>query len=129
MPARPHGTFAWNEIASSDVERAKSFYAETLGWTFHQFELPGGPYWVVMSGDEMVGGLGGLETGPLPGEKASYWFSFVEVDNIDARVSRAEDLGATIIEAPNDVPNVGRVAVEKNIEAFLNCPRKWTSGY
>jgi uncharacterized protein len=111
MPPRPHGTFAWNEIASTDVERAKAFYEATLGWTFQQFDLPGGPYWVILSGDEMVGGLGGMETGPLPGETASYWFSFIEVDNIDARVDKAEDLGATIIEPPNEVPNVGRVAV------------------
>ena len=33
------------------------------------------------------------------------------MDNIDARVARAEDLGAMIIEPPNDVANVGRVAV------------------
>ena len=30
MPARPHGTFAWNEIATTDVERAMSFYTGTI---------------------------------------------------------------------------------------------------
>ena len=58
MPARPHGSFAWNEIATADVGRAKEFYEATLGWTFQQFDLPSGPYWMIMSGEQMVGGLG-----------------------------------------------------------------------
>jgi predicted enzyme related to lactoylglutathione lyase len=37
-----------------DVEKAKAFYAETLGWTFEEFALPDGAYWVAKSGDKMV---------------------------------------------------------------------------
>lgn len=28
---RPHGSFAWNELLTSDPERAKAFFAETVG--------------------------------------------------------------------------------------------------
>ena len=41
----------------------------------------------------------------------SYWFSFIEVDDIDARISAARAQGAVVLRVPADVPNVGRVAV------------------
>jgi uncharacterized protein len=106
---RPHGTFAWNELLTSDPAAAKSFFAKTLGWSFEDFEL-GVEYSVIKCGDEMVGGLGGLNAGDVPtGE--SYWIGFVEVADIDRRYGLALQLGAHAIRAPHDVPNVGRVAV------------------
>jgi predicted enzyme related to lactoylglutathione lyase len=39
-----------------DVERAKKFYADTLGWTFDGMPMPGGTYWVAKAGGEIVGG-------------------------------------------------------------------------
>lgn len=41
----------------------------------------------------------------------NYWFGFIEVDDLDARVAAALGKGATIIRAAHDVPNAGRVAV------------------
>jgi hypothetical protein len=29
-----HGFFHWNELLARDVERAKRFYADTIGWTY-----------------------------------------------------------------------------------------------
>lgn len=106
-----HGSFVWNELASTDVEKAMDFYARTLGWTFEKFELPSGSYWVIKSGDQLVGGIGSMETASLPGKDSSHWFSFVEVDDVDARIEKAIEEGATILAPPEDVPNVGRVAV------------------
>lgn len=106
---RPHGTFAWNELLTSDPERAMAFFAETLGWTFRSFDL-GAPYWVIMFNDEMVGGLGALSAGDVETSE-SYWLGFIEVYDIDRRYQAALALGAVEIRAPHDVPGVGRVAV------------------
>jgi len=106
-----HGAFVWNELATSDVETAKAFYADTLGWVYEEFPLPDGPYWVAKSGDWYVGGIGGLEIGALGGATTSYWFGFIEVDDVDARFAAALARGATSVRAPHDLPNVGRVAV------------------
>jgi predicted enzyme related to lactoylglutathione lyase len=107
---RPHGTFAWNELLTTDPGKARGFFAETLGWTFQEFDLGAAPYWVAFSGEHMVCGLGGLDAGEVKTDQ-SYWISFLEVDDIDRRYARALELGATEIRAPHDVPNVGRVAV------------------
>lgn len=106
-----HGKFAWNELATTDPERARAFYAETLGWTFESFALPGTAYWIARSGEELVGGLGGMETGAIKGANQPYWFPFIEVDDVDARLAKARAAGAMILQEPEDVPNVGRVAV------------------
>lgn len=105
-----HGAFVWNELATTDPAAAMAFYAATLGWTFEEFPLPDGPYWVARSGGRVVGGLGGMETGAVPGA-TPYWFSFVEVDDVDARLAKAVAAGATVLRPPEDVPGVGRVAV------------------
>jgi hypothetical protein len=105
-----HGTFVWNELATHDVEAARAFYAEALDWTFEEFPLPQGPYWVAKAGERVVGGLTGMETAAVPGDTPR-WFAFVEVDDVDARVAKAAGLGATVLQPPEDVPGVGRVAV------------------
>ena len=107
---RPHGIVAWSELLSRDPAKAKAFFAETLGWTFDDFSFGGPPYWVIRSGDAMVGGLGGLDAGDVETDE-SYWITFIEVDEIDRRCQLALELGATVIRGPHDVPNVGRVAV------------------
>lgn len=105
------GQFIWNELATTDVDKAKDFYEQILGWTFEAFELPDGAYWVAKAGDTIVGGLGGMSTAADPQAKQSAWFVFVEVDDVDVRVDKARTLCADVLQPPHDVPNVGRVAV------------------
>src|SRR6516162_3632125 len=31
-----HGSFAWNELRTNDIEGAKAFYGKTIGWTFEE---------------------------------------------------------------------------------------------
>lgn len=103
-------TFVWNELATSDPERARRFYGDVLGWTFEPFTLPSGDYWVASAGDALAGGIGGLQTGP-PGTTTSTWTSWIGVDDVDAVVTRAVASGGLVIEPPTDVPEVGRVAI------------------
>ena len=52
-----HGNFYWNELMTRDVEKAKKFYGDTIGWTFDAMPMPDGTYWVAKMGDKPVGGL------------------------------------------------------------------------
>jgi predicted enzyme related to lactoylglutathione lyase len=88
-----------------------AFCRETLGRTFERFELPGGAFWVAKAGETLVGGIGGLDTAAELGASQSAWTAFVRVDDTDRRMTRAIGLGANALQAPHDVPNVGRVAV------------------
>lgn len=107
---RPHGTFAWNDLLTTDVEKAKTFFAHTLGWTYEDFSLEGQPYFVIRSGTEMVGGLGAIRNGDVETAQ-SYWIGFIEVTDIDTRFALALEHGATPIRPPHDVENIGRICV------------------
>ena len=108
--ARKHGVFVWNELLTTDVEKAKAFFGATLGWSFRERELDGHPYAVIWSGEEMVGGLGALETGDVETTQ-SYWLAFIEVTDIAERFATALEHGATAIRPPHDVEGIGRVCV------------------
>src|SRR4051812_37051677 len=77
--AMPHGHFAWNELVTNDVEAAKRFYADTLGWSYESMPMPqGGSYWLARLGDKMVGGL--MTMADVPPS----WLPYIEVDDVDA---------------------------------------------
>ncbi len=105
-----HGHFHWNELMSWDVEQAKNFYADTIGWTFDGTQMPDGMYWIAMNGDQMAGGLFQLNKDQSEGTPEG-WIAYLSVDDIDARVAKAKAAGATIVREPFDVPMVGRIAL------------------
>ena len=105
-----HGKFHWNELMTHDIEAAKKFYGETIGWTFESMPHPAGTYWVAKLGGESVAGLFPM-SGPDFAAVPEHWFSYIAVDDVDARLEKAIALGAKAIREPFDVQNVGRIAI------------------
>lgn len=110
MPSTPHGAFHWNELITNDVEKARAFYSETIGWTSEQFPMEEGAYWIIKAGDVPVAGIMSMMA-PIPAGTPPHWFSYLAVDDIDARLQKATMAGATIMREPFDVPGVGRIAI------------------
>jgi predicted enzyme related to lactoylglutathione lyase len=110
-PPWSHGQFHWNELRTRDAERAKRFYANTIGWSFQASATPDGEtYWVAMSGGAPVAGLFPLASPRFDGVPES-WMSFLAVDDVDARVAKAVKAGAELVMPIFDVPDVGRIAM------------------
>ena len=106
-----HGHFHWNELRTRDAERAKAFYATTIGWTFEAASTPEGqPYWVGMLDGKPVAGLFPLSW-PEFDDMPESWMSFLAVDDVDARVTKAIKAGAKLVMPVFDVPKVGRIAM------------------
>jgi hypothetical protein len=106
-----HGTFCWNELMTRDVERAKQFYRDTIGWSFNPMTMPGGgTYWCAMQDGKPAAGLFSLDTPEFDGVPES-WMSYLAVDDVDQRVAQAVKLGATLVKPLFDVPGVGRIAI------------------
>jgi predicted enzyme related to lactoylglutathione lyase len=106
-----HGTFYWNELLARNIEGAKKFYKDTLGWSYDAMPMPGGAtYWVAKMGDQPVGGLFDI-TGPDYKDVPESWMSYIAVDDVDARLKKAVAAGAKVMKEPFDVPGVGRIAV------------------
>ena len=107
-----HGSFYWNELMTRDAERDKKFYAGAIGWTFDAMPMPDGTYWVAKMDDDYVGGLFPLTDPKFKGVPEG-WMSYLAVDDVDARVKKAQGLGATLMRPIFDVPGIGRIAIVK----------------
>ncbi len=105
-----HGSFAWSELYTRDVETAKAFYAATVGWTFEAMPTPKGVYWVAKSNDAPVAGILDMQ-GIVPDSDPPHWLNYLEVDDIDRRLADIERHGGKIVRPPFDVPNLGRIAI------------------
>ena len=106
-----HGTFVWNELTTHDVEKAKKFYADVLGWTYDAVPgLNGSTYWTVKLGDQRVGGMFPLDEATCA-DVPEGWLAYIAVDDVDARVKKAVALGAKLMRPIFDVPNIGRIAL------------------
>jgi uncharacterized protein len=103
------GVFSWHELTTDDVEGSKKFYTELLGWTLQEFPMEEGEsYWVVKAGDDEMGGI--MKTPLGPEGVPPHWGVYITVDDVDATARKAEQLGATILVPPMDIPQVGRFA-------------------
>jgi predicted enzyme related to lactoylglutathione lyase len=106
-----HGTFCWNELTTGEVEKAKRFYETTLGWRFEAMPMAsGGTYWIAKTGDRPAGGIFDTTRTDMA-DAGEFWFAYIAVDDVDARVRKAKDAGATIVREPFDIPGVGRIAI------------------
>jgi predicted enzyme related to lactoylglutathione lyase len=108
MP-QSEGVFVWDELATSDVEGAKRFYGEVVGWTTKEMDMGGGmTYTLFRSGDADRAGCMAM----MPDTPAPMWIAYVGTDDVDGTAERAKELGGTVYAGPMDIPNgVGRFAV------------------
>jgi predicted enzyme related to lactoylglutathione lyase len=110
-PEGTHGTFCWNELMTRDVERAKRFYAETIGWSFEPMPMADGrSYWIASMDGKPVAGILPIDAPEFAGVPES-WMSYLAVDDVDARVAKALKAGARLMKPAFDVPGVGRIAI------------------
>jgi predicted enzyme related to lactoylglutathione lyase len=106
-----HGYFHWNELMTRDVEKARAFFSDCIGWKFTSMQMDEGPvYWMAIDGETPLAGMfemSGTEFEGMP----DHWLSYIAVDDVDACVERARKNGATIMREPFDIPGTGRIAL------------------
>lgn len=105
-----HGSFYWNELLTRDIERAKRFYADAIGWGFDPVPSAKGTYWIAKIGGRPVAGLFHLASPQFDGVPEQ-WMAYLAVDLVDARVHQAQLLGAILMRPIFDVHGVGRIAI------------------
>lgn len=104
------GAVTWNELATTDVEAARSFYGELLGWEVSAMEMDGGStYWMFTNAGRMNGGTYDL-TGILPDGTPPHWMAYFCVDDCDAVAERIQEHGGSVLSEPTDF-SMGRMAV------------------
>jgi predicted enzyme related to lactoylglutathione lyase len=88
------------EIRSADPDVTRAFFGELFGWTYTDGAFPG--YSFVDTGVE-----GAIPTaiGPLQGGADTVLF-FVGVEDVEATLAKAEQLGGKTIQPAQEVPGV-----------------------
>ena len=100
---------AFFEVISTEPERAQKFYGELFGWQVVAPPEMGGFALVdTGTGEGAVGGGIGSSQGPGDtGVKV-----YMRVDDLQAYLTRAEQLGGTPLVPPTDLPgDYGRIAI------------------
>lgn len=103
------GTLCWNELATNDTEKAKTFFKELFGWDSHTEDMINLTYTAFLIGETPVAGMYQIteEMGSFP----SHWIPYFAVEDCDLTCTQARKLGATILQPPQDIPRTGRFAV------------------
>ncbi len=101
----PVGTFCWETLTTSDVERSKKFWSEVCGWKASSGA--GMPTFAV--GEGMENQVADIQQaqGPVP----PHWLTFVVVANVEPAAARAVELGGKQMMPVVTVPNIGRIGV------------------
>ena len=102
--ADTRGRFIWHELLTTDTASAAAFYPKVVPWRTQPSSMPGYTIW--MAGQTQIGGLMAAAGGTPP-----HWLVYVGTPSVDGTCAQAQGLGAKVVKAPADIPNVGRWAV------------------
>ena len=100
--------FVHVELATTDLDGAKSFYQSLFDWKLNEMDMGGGMSYTMIDVGEGTGG--GMMKHPMPGAPSA-WLAYVNVDNIAAATAKAKSLGATVLRDVTEVPNAGSFSI------------------
>ena len=106
------GKWTWYELNTTDVDKAKTFYGELLGWTFEDKTMGEMTYTAILQDGKEIGLIQKLPADAK--KKKAHWLGYVSVADPDAAVAGAQEAGATVVTPLTDAPDVGRFAVLKD---------------
>ncbi len=110
MPTRdraPNGAPCWVGLITSDLEGARAFYGDVLGWTSSDPDPDMGGY--VMFSYEGVPVAGG--SGPMAPGIPDHWDIFIATSDVEAAVARADAEGGSVITPAMQVGDLGKMAL------------------
>ena len=99
--------FVHVELNTTDVTKAKSFYAKLFDWQLEDVPMPSGSYTMIKVGE---GTGGGMMKHPVPGAPSA-WLAYVVVDDIAAATQKAKSLGAKVMQDVTEVMGMGSFSI------------------
>lgn len=103
----PLGAPCWVDLASSDTERARSFYTRLFGWTAEEPNPEFGGYVNFCKGDMRIGGC--MQSQPATGMPDA-WSVYLATDDVAATVTAAAAHGGAVHVPPMPVADLGTMA-------------------
>ncbi|WP_242613789.1 VOC family protein [Herbihabitans rhizosphaerae] len=101
--ANEPGTVTWNEYMSRHFDAAKSFYGKVFGYEYADMGGEDITYATFKVDGADVGGMGVLGS-QWPPEVPANWGVYFNVENADASIAKAVELGGTVVSPAFDTP-------------------------
>jgi len=105
-------SFCWNELATSDTARAGDFYSTLFGWGKNVQQMGPMTYTSFTNGDRPAGGM--YKPSPEMGNVPPHWLVYFAIEDTDATVEKAGELGGKTVAPPMDIPGTGRFAIVRD---------------
>ncbi|MFG2886230.1 VOC family protein [Streptomyces sp. NPDC048297] len=110
MAAPPEGTPCWADAMFSDLEGAKSFYGDVLGWTFGESSSEYGNYTQAYADGKAVAAV----VPPMPGQEGqSQWCLYFASPDAAATAQRIRDNGGEVLMEPMQVGDFGTMCLAR----------------
>lgn len=109
-----HGTPCWVDLATSDLDVAKEFFAGLFGWTYideQMGEMGIGTYSMAMVNDVATAAIYELGPDQIRAPANPSWNVYVSIDDIESTLNNVRQRGDAILTETTDVDRAGRVAV------------------
>lgn len=103
------GALSWNELLCRDVDTARSFYTELLGWESETGEFDGFSYTMFKNAGRTNGGLMDL-SGTGQDDVPAHWLSWFLVADCDETAAKVLDAGGSVLRDPT-TDGVGRTSL------------------
>jgi hypothetical protein len=106
-----NGRFVWHELMTSDVDAAKAFYTEVIGWKTQPFDGGPKPYTMFCVGEQPIGGVMTLPDEAKAQGAPNHWLGHVYTGDVDATAAKVAGLGGKVLTDVREIPTVGRFAI------------------
>lgn len=98
------GAPGWFEMLTRSYDDVVAFYRDAFGWDLEVMsDTPEFRYSTCGGGDDARAGIMDA-AGFLPEGVPSHWGVYFRVDDADAAMDKAVELGATVVDGPNETP-------------------------
>lgn len=108
---QPEGTPTWIDLGIPDLDRAMAFYHALFGWEFDVGPAEFGRYTTCLLDGRPAAAM---MPNPDPAATSFWWNMYFATADCDRTAERIADAGGTIVEAPMDVMDQGRMAVARD---------------
>ncbi|GAA3367526.1 VOC family protein [Streptomyces sannanensis] len=119
MAALPEGTPCWVDAMFKDVEGAKHFYGEVLGWTFGEAASEFGNYTQAYSGGKAVAAVVPPMPGPEGQEAPSAWMLYLASPDAAAAAGKIRDNGGEVVMGPMQIGDFGTMVIGRDPSGVL----------
>ncbi|MFD9244643.1 VOC family protein [Streptomyces sp. NPDC059556] len=114
MAVRPEGTPVWADAMFKDVEVAKLFYGDVLGWTFGESSTEYGNYTQAYRNGKAVAAVVPPMPGQDDGEAQSAWCLYFASPDAAATAEKIKAAGGTVLMEPMQVGDFGSMCLAQD---------------